>query len=207
MAATTIRPFPRTSYQRIAAGDLLDLFGFLKTLPAIEGRAPEHALPFPYSVRRAVGLWKLAFLDGRLFSPDPAAPPPATEAPIWSRAPGTAPSATASGTAPAPSSRPPLRRRAGLEGRGAVPNITSDPSGIGGWTVEDLATMLKTGETPNFVNVGGLMGLVVKNTAQLPEADRRAIAEFLLSLPPKAGYKAPAPAQPATPAASPSQPP
>jgi len=76
-------------------------------------------------------------------------------------------------------------------GRGTVPNITPHQSGIGGWSPEEVATLLKTGETPNFDTVGGPMGAVVANTAQLPDADRQAMAEYLLSLPPKQGFKKP----------------
>ena len=72
-----------------------------------------------------------------------------------------------------------------------MPNITPHPSGIGGWSPEEVATLLKTGETPNFDTVGGPMGAVVANTAQLPDADRQAMAEYLLSLPPREGFKKP----------------
>jgi mono/diheme cytochrome c family protein len=77
------------------------------------------------------------------------------------------------------------------EGRGTVPNITPHPTGIGGWSAEELTTLLKTGETPNFDTVGGPMGSVVANTAQLSDADRQAMAEYLVSLPPKQGVKGP----------------
>ena len=72
-----------------------------------------------------------------------------------------------------------------------MPNITPSPSGIGGWTVEDLTTLLKTGETPNFDTVGGSMADVVRNTSQLSDADRGAMAEYILSLSPRDAYKKP----------------
>ena len=77
------------------------------------------------------------------------------------------------------------------EGREAAPNITPHPTGIAGWSAGDLALMLKTGETPNFVNVGGPMVSIVRNTARLPDQDRAAIAEYLLSLPPREEWKKP----------------
>lgn len=186
--------FPYTSYQRMSRQDVADLFLFMKTLPAVEGKAPDHDLPFPFSIRRGVGLWKLAFLDGQPFTPDPS------KSESWNRGaylvngPGHC--------AECHSERNFVgaiiddRRFAGgpnPEGRGTVPNITPSPTGVGGWTEGDLVTLLTTGETPNFDSVTGLMGAVVRNMAQLPETDRRAIAEYLLSLPPKEGYKAPKP--------------
>jgi mono/diheme cytochrome c family protein len=66
-----------------------------------------------------------------------------------------------------------------------VPNITPDPqTGIGNWSEEDITTLLKTGQTPEFDFVGGAMGEVVRNTSRLDDADRRAIAVYLKSLPP-----------------------
>jgi mono/diheme cytochrome c family protein len=61
-----------TSYQRMPLGDVRDLFAFLKTLPPDSATLQPHALPFPFNIRRLIGLWKLLFLDGRTFTPDPA---------------------------------------------------------------------------------------------------------------------------------------
>ena len=184
--------FPYTSYQRMTPADLLDLFAFLKTLPAVEGRAPDHDLPFPFNIRRGVGLWKLAFLDGRILTPDADKPPSWNRGAYLVEGPGHC--------AECHSERNALgaiveeSRFAGgpnPEGRGRVPNITPHPTGIGGWSVDELALMLKTGETPNFVSVGGPMISVVRHTAHLSDADRAAMAEYILSLPPQAGGKGP----------------
>lgn len=186
--------FPYTSYQRMRREDLADLFAFMQTLPAVEGRAPDHDLPFPFNIRRGVGLWKLAFLDGQPFATDPSKPESWNRGAYLVNGPGHC--------AECHSERNFVgaiiddRRFAGgpnPEGRGSIPNITPSPSGIGGWTQGDLVTLLTTGETPNFDTVGGQMGSVVRNTAQLPETDRQAIAEYLLSLPHKLGYVAPKP--------------
>jgi hypothetical protein len=87
------------------------------------------------------------------------------------------------------------RRFAGArepDGKNWVPNITPHPTGTGGWTLEDFEILLKTGDTPNFVDVGGLMRAVVRNTAALPESDRTAMGEYLLTLPPREGRPPPA---------------
>jgi mono/diheme cytochrome c family protein len=184
--------FPYTSYQRMTLTDLRDLFAYLMTLPAVEGRAPPHELPFPFNIRRGVGLWKLAFLDGRGFMSDP------DRSAIWNRGAylveGPGHCAECHSERNFAGGIIPERRFAGgpnPEGRGIAPNITPSPSGIGGWSVEEVTTLLTTGETPTFDTVSGPMGSVVRNTAQLPEADRQAIAEYILSLPPKVGYKKP----------------
>ncbi len=70
-------------------------------------------------------------------------------------------------------------------GRKAAPNITPDAkTGIGDWSEADIVTLLKEGQTPDIDFVGGAMAEIVRNTARLDDADRRAIAVYLKSLPP-----------------------
>jgi len=184
--------FPYTSYQRMSREDLADLFAFMQTLPPVEGRAPDHDLPFPFTIRRGVGLWKLAFLDGHSFAPDPGKSESLNRGAYLVNGPGHC--AECHSERNFAGAIIEERRFAGgpdPEGRGTVPNITPDQSGLGGWSADEIATLLKTGETPLFDTVGGPMGSVVANTAQLPDDDRRAMAEYLLSLPPKPGFKGP----------------
>ena len=67
-----------------------------------------------------------------------------------------------------------------------MPNITPDPrTGIGYWSIDEITTSLKTGETPEFDVLGGAMAEIVRNTARLTDDDRKAIAMYLKALPPK----------------------
>jgi len=172
--------------------DLRDLFAYLKTLPAVPGRVRDHDLPFPFSVRRGLGLWKLAFLDGKVFAPDPAKPA------SWNRGAylveGAAHCAECHSARNAIGVIPAERRYAGgpnPEGKGSVPNITPDKTGIGDWSKGDIADVLSSGLTPSGDSVGSNMVEVVRNTSQLAPADRDAIAEYIKSLPPRVGWKAP----------------
>ncbi len=73
----------------------------------------------------------------------------------------------------------------GLEGRKA-PDITPDPNhGIGKWSMDDIVYLLKEGGTPDGDFVGGAMAEIVRNTARLTDDDRRAIAAYLKTVPPK----------------------
>lgn len=47
--------FPYTSFQRITFDDLRDLFAYLRTLPAVQGRVRGHDLRFPFNIRRGLG--------------------------------------------------------------------------------------------------------------------------------------------------------
>jgi mono/diheme cytochrome c family protein len=64
--------FPYASYQRMTPKDVADLAAFLRTVPPVKGKAPANALPFPFSIRRAVGLWKLLYFDNAGLRPDPS---------------------------------------------------------------------------------------------------------------------------------------
>jgi len=173
---------PYTSYQRMRLDDLRDLFAYLKTLPAVSGKVRNHDLPFPFNIRRTLGLWKLLFLDGKTFTPDLA------QSAQWNRgaylvngpghcaechSPRNMFGAIVSG-----------RRFTGGQsptGQGGIPNITQGK--LHDWSVEDFAEVLDTGMTPDSDRVGGQMVEVVRNTSQLSAGDREAIAVFLKSLP------------------------
>ena len=47
--------------------------------------------------------------------------------------------------------------------------------------------MLNAGDTPDGDFVGGSMAAVVRNTSQLPEGDRDAIAAYIKALPAREG--------------------
>ena len=178
--------FPYTTYARAKVEDIADLMAYLRTLPPVAGKAPAHGLGFPFNIRRSVGVWKLVN-----FNPAPLADDPAQSA-EWNR--GRYLSEAFGHCAECHSSRDmtgaiaPTWRYAGgveLEGEGWVPNITQDKGGIAEWTAKDISWMLKTGDTPDGDVVGGSMKSVVRNMAQLPDADRDAIALYIKSLPAK----------------------
>jgi mono/diheme cytochrome c family protein len=183
--------FPYTSYTQMRLDDVRDLFAFLKTLPMVEGRARDHDLPFPFTVRRGLGLWKLLYLDDRRFDPDPA------QGADWNRG-----AYLVNGPGHCAECHSPRNGLGGLdgslrfaggpdpEGKGWVPNITQ--KGLGAWSPSEIAYLLETGDTPEGDSVGGTMTAVVRNTSQLPEADRKAIAAYLKSRPPVEGPPRPA---------------
>lgn len=185
--------FPYTSYQRMSAADVRDVFAYIGTLAPVEGRARDHELPFPFNIRRGLGLWKLAFLDGRAFEPD------ATKGESWNRGAylveGAAHCAECHSPRNAIGVIPSDRRFSGGPnpegGRGWVPNITPHETGLKSWTKSDVSEVLSSGLTPEGDSVGGEMAKVVRSTAQLPESDRDAMAEYVLSLPPREGRKGP----------------
>jgi mono/diheme cytochrome c family protein len=178
--------FPYTSYQHAMKADIRDLFAYLKTLAPVSGKVRGHDVPFPFNIRRNIGIWKWLFMDGKPFVPEAARPA------NWNR--GAYLAGSLGHCAECHSPRNFLggiiasQRFAGgpnLEGEGWVPNITQ--RGIGDWSEKDIAYFLETGELPDGDSVGGAMVRVIRNISQLGPEDRAAIAEYLKSLPPVDG--------------------
>ncbi len=182
--------FPYTSYQRMKPNDVADLIAFLRTLPAVRGRAPANALPFPFSIRRAVGLWKLLYFDNAGLRPD------AAQSAQWNRGrylvegPGHCGEChTPRGLLGQMDERLRLTGGPSPDGRGKTPNLTG--AGLADWTTADIVEALTSGFTPSGDVLGAGMTAVVRNLAQLPQTDREAIAVYLKSLPPRGGRAAP----------------
>mgnify|MGYP001194473265 CR=1 FL=1 len=179
--------FPYASYARMKPADVADLHAFLKTLPAVAGKAPDHALGFPFNVRRGIGLWKRLHLDPQLVVDFPTGAPDLVLAGRYLvEGPGHCgechtPRDQTGGTRKGQW----LAGAAAAEGEGIVPNITAGPGGIGDWSADDIANYLETGFTPDFDTVGGSMVDVQKNMAELTADDRAAIAAYLKAVPPQ----------------------
>lgn len=183
--------FPYTSYQQMKVEDISDLFAYLKTLLQVASKAPDHAVPFPFNIRRNLGVWKFLFLDGKSFVTD------ASKSPQWNR--GSYLVNALGHCAECHSPRNALggivtaQRFAGgpnPDGEGWVPNITQKR--LGDWSEKDIAYFLETGQTPDGDTAGGSMARVIRNTSQLSAEDRSAMALYLKSLPAVEGPPRPA---------------
>jgi mono/diheme cytochrome c family protein len=180
--------FPYGSDAHMRIDDVRDLFAYMRTLPPVESDVPDHALRFPFNIRRGVGLWKLLFFHDQPFTPDPS------RSEAWNRG-----AYLVNGPAHCAECHSPRNFLGGIvesqrfaggpnpEGRGWIPNIT--PKGIGDWSDKDIAYMLETGQSPDGDSLGSSMAAVVRNTAQLSADDRMAIATYVKSLPPRDGPK------------------
>jgi len=188
--------FPYTSYQHAKVDDVRDLFAYLKTLEPVPGKVRDHDVPFPFNIRRNLGIWKLMFmdgkfLDGKILDGKPFTPDAARSA-QWNR--GAYLVNSLGHCAECHSPRNLLggivaaQRFAGgpnPEGEGWVPNITQ--KGLEEWSAKDIEYFLETGLLPDGDSAGGAMARVIKNTSQLSAEDRVAMAEYLKSLPPVEG--------------------
>jgi mono/diheme cytochrome c family protein len=175
--------FPYASYQRMNPKDVADLAAFLRTLPPVKGKAPPNVLSFPFSIRRAIGLWKLLYFDNAGLKPDPS------QSAQWSRGRYLVEGPSHCGECHTPRNRlgamDASRELAGAplpDGHGKTASLRAGD--FLNWTEADIVEALTSGFTPSGDVLGASMTDVTGNLAQLPEADRKAIAIYLKSLPP-----------------------
>ena len=178
--------FPYPSFTKITDDDVRAIKAYLFARPAVRQSNRTNDVAFPFSWRFLLNFWKLLFFTPGPFRPNPERSEACNRGAYlvtalvhcgechtprnWFGA--TEQSRFLAGTSHGPDGK-------------AVPNITPDPdTGIGSWSEQDIITLLKTGQTPDFDFVGGLMGEVVRNTSRLDNADLQAIAVYLKSIPP-----------------------
>lgn len=176
--------FPYASYARMTANDVADLWAFMQTLPAIERPSEPHQLGFPFNVRRGLGLWKRLYLSRSQITDIGSGDESVARGQYLVEGPGHCgechtPRSAMGGLDPAQW----LAGAPNPEGDGRIPNITPGEGGIGGWSQADIAEYLRSGFTPEFDTAGGAMVDVIRNTSQISDADRQAIAAYLKALP------------------------
>ncbi|WP_296103807.1 cytochrome c [uncultured Agrobacterium sp.] len=179
--------FPYTSYARMTAQDINDLFGYLKTLPTSTNDAPAHDLPFPLDMRLALGGWKFLYFDKgapRVQLANDNASADVARGQYLVEGPGHCGECHTPRTALGGLIKDKwLAGGPNPEGEGTIPDITPGSQAISSWTAADIANYLETGFTPEFDSVGGSMVKVQQNMAKLSTDDRNAIAAYLKAVP------------------------
>lgn len=176
--------FPYTSYARMNDKDVMDLWAFMKTLPQSPNKVADHDVPFPFNIRRAVGLWKWLYFKPKKVVELANASPQILRGQYLVEGPGHCSEChtprnliggydfsrwLAGGPSP--------------EGNEFIPNITPHKTGIGDWAESDIAYSLESGFTPSFDTFGSSMVDVQENMAELSADDRNAIAAYIKAIP------------------------
>jgi mono/diheme cytochrome c family protein len=180
---------PYTVFNGMAAEDLRALVAFLRAVPPVKRPTQAKRISVPFFEAVFLPAWLVAFAPRETPPPvAPAAGVPRGEYLVRAVAhcgechtPRTLTMATDNG------------RFLGGNPKGpedtAMPNITPDAdTGIGRWSVEEIADYIGTGNKPDGDVAGGLMGEMIDGTLagykDLTKADRIAIAQYLKTIPP-----------------------
>jgi mono/diheme cytochrome c family protein len=166
--------FPYPSFTHLTDADLADLWAWLRTLP------PDPTPSKPHDTG-LFGRWTLGFWQALEL-------PRKARGPYWETSRGSYLVDGAGHCGECHSARDAIggmSRRGYLAGNpdppAPAPAITE--AGLAGWTTRDLVDFLESGMTSEGDFVGGEMRAVIRDgTAKLSEADREAIAEYLLAV-------------------------
>ena len=176
--------FPWPSYARMTTADVLDLWGYLTSLPPTRSETRPAALPLEPLARRGVGLWKLVAGAAAPIVSDPA------HGSAWNRGAYLVGGPGHCGECHTPRDAL-LRPDRGRElaggphpgGDGKVPSLRGLVARGRYRDAADLALALQYGETFGYDKLAsGGMGKIQSELAGLPEHDLAAIAEYLVSL-------------------------
>jgi len=179
--------FPYAAYTHLTDADLHALWIYLRAQPPVVQANKSHRLRWFVRARSFIGVWNSLYLKPGAYRDD------ASKSATWNRGAYLVTGAAHCGDCHTPrdSFGGP---KSGMELAGTsdgpensvIPNITPDKkTGIGRWSRGDLVTYLKTGMTPDGDLAGDLMAEVIDNSLQhLGDADLKAIAEYVQSLPP-----------------------
>ncbi|MGV8956078.1 MAG: c-type cytochrome [Cypionkella sp.] len=176
--------FPYNDLTLMSDQEVVDLYAAIMAAAPITHEAPAHEIPFPFNVRLLVSAWKNLFFDPHRYRNDPA------HSAAWNRG-----AYLANGPTHCVACHSPInvlgavKRGEAFTGNsaggtgGKAPPLTPLALVQDGFDVDTLAETLRTRVTPNAGRVGDEMALVIDDeTSSWTEADRRAVATYLLDI-------------------------
>jgi len=175
--------FPYAFYGHLTDQDIIDLWAAFQSVPPQEVTGGDNDIVFPFNLRFGLKLWRAAFAKGPPTAPNPEQSDP------WNRGRWLVNGLAHCGACHTDRNLAGGRRASqylagsdDLPGGGKAPPIRPEHLKEAGWTVTSLAYGLKSGVMPDGDTFGGGMGEVVRHsTAWLSEADRKAMATYLLN--------------------------
>ncbi len=189
---------PYDFYTKVTHEDVEAIYAYLKTVKPVKNAIDINHLHFPFDQRWSMSVWRELYFTPGAYKPNPA------QSAAWNRG-----GYLVEGLGHCSDCHSPRNLLGGIEKTkdftGAMIDgwfaldLTSDIStGLGDWTVDDIATYLKTGSYKDKTTTLGPMAEVVRNSmSYMTDADLKAIAEYLKSIPPdsrlRTGVKKPDP--------------
>ena len=179
-----IPAFPYGSYRNMKFEDVADLFAYLRSLAAVKNQVPAHEVFGLPIVRRGLMLWKKIALPQITWAAD------ASQTESWNRG-----AYLVNGPGHCQECHTPRNLFMALdenrafmggphpEGKGKVPSLHGLLERNRYKDQADLVLAFQNGEILGYEHMSsGGMGEVQTNLSRLPEADLKAIAEYLLSM-------------------------
>ena len=188
--------FPYTAFTKVTDEDVAALFAYLQSIPAIRQEASENELWFPFNQRSLMSIWKAMFFDEGVYKEDNA------KSAGWNRGAYLVEALAHCGACHSPRNYLGAEHSAMAMTGGvytdkvpngtlrpwSAPNLTSAPSGLGLWPLEEVAAYLKTGRNSYVETFGPMNEVILNSTRHLSDGDVNAMAVYLKSLPPNEAH-------------------
>ena len=177
---------PYDFYTRVTRDDIDAIYAYLRTVKPVRNNVTVNHLYFPFDQRWSMAGWRELYFSEGVYRPDPA------RTAAWNRG-----GYLVEGLGHCSDCHSPRNLLGGIEKskdfNGAVIDgwfaldLTSDiATGLGSWSVDEIATYLKTGVYRGRTTTLGPMAEVIRNSlSHLTDADLKAMAEYLKSIPPE----------------------
>ncbi|WP_338827383.1 cytochrome c [Bradyrhizobium sp. 27S5] len=190
--------FPYPSFTKLIRNDILAIRAYLATLTSVSNKAPPPELRWPLNYRGLMRAWNALFFTSGIIQPDQSK---GTE---WNRGRYLVEALAHCGACHTPKNAFGADRRDQAFGGSMVQGMFAprldgaERSGLKSWSAGDIAEYLESGRNGHS-HAGPLMSeVVVNSTSKMSDADVRAIAVYLKSLPagaPEPAVTPPSPAQ------------
>jgi mono/diheme cytochrome c family protein len=185
---------PYTSYTKVTKEDVQAIRAYLNTVPAVHAPDKANELPFPFSVRTSLDVWRGLYFTEGTFKPDPNQSAQINRGAYLVEGLGHCGEChtTRTSLGGLDSGR---TLAGGVVDGWYAPNISSDMrAGIGSWSMDELVAYLKNGAVPGKGVAAGPMAQVVhESLSKLTDDDIKAMAAYLKSTPAKEDVTGPKP--------------
>ncbi|MGY2047840.1 c-type cytochrome [Methylobacterium sp. JK268] len=182
--------FPFPWYTKVSDEDVRAIKAYLFSLEPVNAPRKPADIAFPFSIRDGLLAWRLAFFSEGRFAPDPKASEPINRGAYLVEGLGHC-GACHNGSKLVGASQWSGYLEGGTIDGWYAPNLSGDDKeGLGRWSEDQLFTYLKTGAAPGRAGVvaGPMRQVIEESLSKLSDADVRAIAVYLKSVPAKATY-------------------
>jgi mono/diheme cytochrome c family protein len=198
--------FPYPEFTKLSDGDLRALYAYLRSLRPVRYIPPKNDMSFPFGIRALLIGWNMMFLKAERYVPDPA------RSVEWNRGAYLTQGLGHCGACHTPRNLLGGERQIDALTGGtyrdeisdevvedrvtpmdewtvrnwSAANLTPSRSGLGAWSIEDIAAYLKNGHNSRAGAFGPMSTVIANSTSHLVDADVHAIAVYLKSLAPAA---------------------
>ncbi|NII11638.1 cytochrome c [Oleiagrimonas sp. C23AA] len=179
--------FPFTSYTKVSKEDVSDIYAYLRSVKPVKRKNTPLGMAFPFNQREALLGWRMMFFDKGEFKPNPK------KSKEWNRG-----AYLVEGLGHCGECHTQRNALGGTEKDEALaggmipiqnwyaPNLSTAPhGGLEGWTEKDIVDLLKTGRSSKGTVYGPMAEVVQDSMQYMTDADLKAIAVYLKSLPPQ----------------------